>query len=199
MCYGSDLQFTANPNDPLSYFPGVNGQKPYGLLHLNALYDLSSNLYLDAVVQKRRAAHENAALVEMINRSNIKDSAIVIADRNYESYNTLEQIRKKGWHYLIRLREAAGILSNLPLPDGDFDMPVQIFLTKKQTNAVKALKKRIPESTVSFPAASILSFCHREAQNFTRSLFGSFVFGFLMIQQKHLLQIWTRILSRWMN
>ena len=49
---GSDLQFTANPNDPLSYFPGVNGQKPYSFLHLNALYDLSSNLYLDAVVQK---------------------------------------------------------------------------------------------------------------------------------------------------
>ena len=55
---GSDLQFTANPNDPLSYFPGVNGQKPYSFLHLNALYDLNSNLYLDAVVQKRKAAHE---------------------------------------------------------------------------------------------------------------------------------------------
>lgn len=49
---GSDLQIAANPNDPLSYFPGVNGQKPYSFLHLNALYDLNSNLYLDAVVQK---------------------------------------------------------------------------------------------------------------------------------------------------
>ena len=141
---GSDLQFTANPNDPLSYFPGVNGQKPYSFLHLNALYDLGSNLYLDAVVQKRRAAHENAALVKMVERSNIKDSAIIIADRNYESYNTLEHIQKKGWHYLIRLREAAGILSNLPLPDGDFDLPIQIFLTRKQTNAVKALMKEHP-------------------------------------------------------
>ena len=141
---GSDLQFTANPNDPLSYFPGVNGQKPYSFLHLNALYDLNSGLYLDAVVQKRRATHENAALVEMINRSNIKDSAIVIADRNYESYNTLEHIRKKGLHYLIRLREAAGILSNLPLPDGEFDLPIQIFLTRMQTNAVKALMMENP-------------------------------------------------------
>ena len=141
---GSDLQFTANPNDPLSYFPGVNGQKPYSFLHLNALYDLNSGLYLDAVVQKRRATHENAALVEMINRSNIKDSAIVIADRNYESYNTLEHIRKKGLHYLIRLREAAGILSNLPLPDGEFDLPIQIFLTRMQTKAVKALMMENP-------------------------------------------------------
>ena len=63
---GSDLQFTANPNDPLSYFPGVNGQKPYSFLHLNALYDLNSNLYLDAVVQKRRAANENAALMVVV-------------------------------------------------------------------------------------------------------------------------------------
>ena len=141
---GSDLQFTANPNDPLSYFPGVNGQKPYSFLHLNALYDLGSNLYLDAVVQKRRAAHENAALVEMVNRSNIKDPAIVMADRNYESYNTLEHIRRKGWNYLIRLREAAGILSNLSLPDGEFDMPVQIFLTRKQTKEVKNLLQENP-------------------------------------------------------
>ena len=141
---GSDLQFTANPNDPLSYFPGVNGQKPYSFLHLNALYDLNSNLYLDAIVQKRRATHENAALVEMINRSSIKDSAIVIADRNYESYNTLEHIRKKGLHYLIRLREAAGILSNLPLPEGNFDSPIQIFLTRKQAKEVKALMKENP-------------------------------------------------------
>ena len=68
---GSDLQFTPDPNDPLCYFPGVNGQKPYSFLHLNALYDLNSNLYLDAVIQKRRAANENAALVNMVERSRI--------------------------------------------------------------------------------------------------------------------------------
>jgi hypothetical protein len=163
---GSDLQFTANPNDPLSYFPGVNSQKPYGLLHLNALYDLSSNLYLDAVVQKRKAAHENAALVEMVKRSNIKDSAIIIADRNYESYNTLEHIRNKGWHYLIRLREAAGILSNLPLPDGDFDMPVQIFLTRKQTNAVKALIKENPGKYRFLPSSHNFEFLPQGSSEF---------------------------------
>jgi len=86
---GSDFQFTANPNDPLSYFPGVNGQKPYSFLHLNALFDLNSRLYLDAVVQKRRETHENAALTEMVNRSNIRNPAIIIADRNHESYNAL--------------------------------------------------------------------------------------------------------------
>ena len=141
---GSDLQFTANPNDPLSYFPGANGQKPYSFLHLNALYDLSSNLYLDAVVQKRRAANENAALVSMVDRSGIGESVIITADRGYESYNTLEHIVQKGWKYLIRLRESKGIISSLSLPEGDFDMPVQLFLTRKQTKKLKELQKEFP-------------------------------------------------------
>ena len=141
---GSDLQFTANPNDPLSYFPGVNGQKPYSFLHLNVLYDLSSNLYLDAVVQKKREANENAALVSMVDRSGIDEPVIITADRGYESYNTLEHIARKGWKYLIRLRESKGILSSLSLPEGDFDMPVQLFLTRKQTKKLKELQKEFP-------------------------------------------------------
>ena len=141
---GSDLQFTANPNDPLSYFSGVNGQKPYSFLHLNALYDLNSNLYLDAVVQKRRAANENAALVCMVDRSGISEPVIITADRGYESYNTLEHIARKGWKYLIRLRESKGIISSLSLPEGDFDMSVQLFLTRKQTKKLKELQKEFP-------------------------------------------------------
>ena len=141
---GSDLQFSANPNDPLSYFPGVNGQKPYSFLHLNALYDLNSNLYLDAMVQKKREANENAALVSMVDRSEISGPVILTADRGYESYNTLEHISRKGWKYLIRLRESKGIISSLPLPEGDFDMPVQLFLTRKQNKKLKELQKEYP-------------------------------------------------------
>lgn len=141
---GSDLQFTADPNDPLSYFPGVNGQKPYSLLHLNALYDLNSNLYLDAIVQKRRATNEHAALISMVDRSGIAEPVLLTADRGYESYNTLEHIANKGWKYLIRLRESKGIISSLALPDGDFDMPVQLFLTRKQNKKLKELQKQAP-------------------------------------------------------
>ena len=141
---GSDLQFTANPNDPLSYFPGTNGQKHYSFLHLNALYDLNSNLYLDAIVQKKRAANENAALINMVNRSQIAQPVILIADRGYEAYNTLEHISRKGWKYLIRIKESKGIISPLPLPEGDFDLPVQLFLTRKQNKNVKALQKEFP-------------------------------------------------------
>ena len=141
---GSDLQFTANPNDPLSYFSGVNGQKPYSFLLLNALYDHKSNLYLDAVVQKRRAANENAALIKIVDKSQIAEPVILTADRGYESYNTLEHISHKGWNYLIRLRESKGIISSLSLPDGEFDIPVQLFLTRKQSKRLKELQKECP-------------------------------------------------------
>ena len=141
---GSDLQFTPDPNDPLCYFPGVNGQKPYSFLHLNAFYDLNSNLYLDALVQKKREANENAALVSMVDRSEIQEPVILTADRGYESYNTLEHIVRKGWKYLIRLRESKGIISSLSLPDGEFDMPVQLFLTRKQSKRLKELQKECP-------------------------------------------------------
>ena len=41
---GSDLQIAANPKDPDSYYPGVNGQRAYNLLHINAMYDLHRHI-----------------------------------------------------------------------------------------------------------------------------------------------------------
>jgi len=78
---GSSLQIAANPNDPDSYFPGVNGQKPYNLLHINAMYDLLQHTYTDAIVQKRRTMDESGALTDMVDRSDIP-KAVLLADRN---------------------------------------------------------------------------------------------------------------------
>ena len=163
---GSDLQFSANPGDPLSYFPGANGQKHYSVLHLNVLYDLKSGLYMDALIQKRREANENAALIQMADRSDIAAPAIIIADRGYEAYNTLEHIAKKGWKYLIRLREAKGILSGLTLPDGDFDLPVQLQLTRKQTNAVKKLQKEHPGVYRFLPSSTNFDYLPQKSDGF---------------------------------
>ncbi len=141
---GTSLQIATNPNDTLSHFDNVEGKKSYNLLHLNALYDLSSKLYSDAVIQKEKASNENAALVEMVERADMSSPAIIIADRNYEAYNTLETIVQKGWKYIIRLRESAGIISNISLPEGDFDIPVQMYLTRKKNKTIKQLEAENP-------------------------------------------------------
>ena len=139
---GSDLQIAANPNDPESYYPGVNGQKSYNLLHINAMYDLLQHTYMDATIQKSRNSDESGALTDMVDRSDIKQ-AILLADRNYESYNNLAHIQEKGWYFLIRIKDnTKGITSGLLLPDKDeYDVPFQIHLTRKQTNSVKHLLK----------------------------------------------------------
>ena len=44
---GSDIQIPTNPKDVETFFPGSNGQSPYNLLHLNAMYDLNNWNYAD--------------------------------------------------------------------------------------------------------------------------------------------------------
>lgn len=137
---GSDLQIAANPNDPDSFYPGVNGQKSYNLLHINAMYDLIQCIYTDAILQKSRNTDESGALTDMVDRSDI-GKALLLADRGYESYNNLAHIQEKGWSFLIRIKDnTAGIASGLILPHKDeFDIPFRLKLTRKQTSCVKEL------------------------------------------------------------
>lgn len=139
---GSDFLLAANPDDPESFFPGTEEQKPYNLLHLNALYDLVQHIYVDAVLQKRRKADECGALVGMVDRSCL-DRVLLLADRGYESFNVLAHIQEKGWKFLIRIKDGSGgIACGLDLPDAaEFDVPISLNLTIKQTNEMKTLLK----------------------------------------------------------
>ena len=89
---GSDIRTPINPNDPDSYYE-QGDSKPYNLYHLNALYDLLSHTYLDAVVQRRRRCNEHRALCDMVDRYDSSIPSVFIADRGYESYNNLAHIR----------------------------------------------------------------------------------------------------------
>ncbi len=139
---GSDLQIYADPNEPSTYYPGANGQKPYSLLHLNALYDLPHQVFLDAYVQKGKEVNEPKALCLMVDRSPLK-KALVIADRGYESYNVMAHIQEKGWSFLIRIKDgSSSIKGKLDLPDSnEFDMDIRLNLTRKQSNETKLLFK----------------------------------------------------------
>lgn len=140
---GSDVQIPTNPEDVGTYFPGVHGQKPYNLIHLNALYDIFSNTYQDVIVQDRNHWAEQDALDRMVDRSPI-EQAIVIADRGYESYNIMAHIQEKGWRYLIRVKDIGmnGIVGRLDLPDTEeFDIPINLQITRKNSTKTKELFK----------------------------------------------------------
>ena len=138
---GSDIQTPTNPQCADCYFPGTNGQAPYSLLHLDAVYDLLQHTYIDAEVCGRRDWNEKGVLCRMVDRSSVA-KALVVADRGYESYNLMAHIQEKGWKYLIRIKDihSSGIASGLELPDTDvFDVDINLNLTTRQTKQVKML------------------------------------------------------------
>lgn len=140
---GSDIHTPAIPDDPDSYFK-QGDSKAYSLYHLNALYDLCSHTYLDAVVQKRRNANEHRALCDMVDRYVSSIPSIFIADRGYESYNNLAHIQQIGQFFLFRIKDgySNGILRGFDLPDEDiFDLPISLSLTNKQSKLTKSLCK----------------------------------------------------------
>jgi hypothetical protein len=142
---GSDLHIATDPTDTDSYFQNQPDTKGYNLLHLNAIYDLCNHLYVDALVQPRRLGNEGRALATMVDRSPLQGKTIATADRGYESYNNFAHLERKGWNYVIRVKDSdsRGILSGLPLPSGgEFDQDIHLTLTKKQTKEVKAHPKR---------------------------------------------------------
>lgn len=135
---GSHVQIPSNIHDQATYFNSTKDGRGYNLMHLNALYDLENQLYLDAVIQNGREEHESRALVELVDRSELKEPVILIADRGYEAYNNMAHIEQKNWNYLIRVKDKQGILSGLKLPNTpEFDAVFSYFLSKRLTNHVR--------------------------------------------------------------
>lgn len=154
---GSDLHIATDSVDTDTYFQSQPTTKGFNLLHLNATYDLCNRLYLDAIVQPRRLCNERRALADMVDRSPIQGKTIVTADRGYESYNNFAHMERKGWSYVIRVKDldSSGILSGLRMPSGGaFDMDIHLTLTKKQTKEVKAH----PEIYKFVPSTSTFDF-----------------------------------------
>jgi hypothetical protein len=138
---GSSLNISHDPLDADTYYRRNSDSKGYNLLHLNALYDLRSRVYVDAIVHSG-IGNEHRGLIDMVDRSPINEKTIVALDRGFEGYNNMAHIERKGWHYVIRVKDitsCSGILCGLNLPSGgEFDVPISFVLTRKQTNAVKS-------------------------------------------------------------
>ncbi|GMQ60612.1 IS4 family transposase [Vallitalea sediminicola] len=141
---GSDFCTAQNPNELENHFSNTSNAKGYNLLHLNAMYDVCNRIYVDSIMQQGRKEDEYKALIDMVDRSKIKEKAIVTADRGYESYNVLEHIAKKGWNYVVRVKDinSNGIVSGLTLPkQRSFDIDYEFLLTRRQTNFIKSHPK----------------------------------------------------------
>ena len=132
-CDGSDVNITRDPSDERTFIH--EGEKGYNAVHINALYDITNKTYCDFLVQGKKKFHERAALNTMIDRYADPVSAILMADRGYESFNTFAHLIRKDMYFVIRMKDinSNGILSAYDLPDSEFDTCVRTTLTRRHT------------------------------------------------------------------
>lgn len=141
---GSDINFTRNPDDEDNYYAPGHSAKGFNMLHLNALYDLNSRTYVDALVQTGHGKDEFRAFADMVDRypSALAPDTIFIADRGYSSYNVFAHLIEKGSYFLIRTKDKGhkGMVNGLPLPETEeFDITVHLNLIRKQSKAMRSI------------------------------------------------------------
>ena len=143
-CDGSDVNIAYDEKDEDTKRQNGNN-KPFSQLHINGLYDCINHVFWDTSIDTATKTRECAALIEMIIKHDYPINSIITADRGYEKYNLMACCIENNQKFLIRTKDInvySSILSNLNLPDEEFDLNVTKILTRTQTNETKANKQK---------------------------------------------------------
>ena len=143
-CDGSDVNIAYDEKDVDTKKQNGNN-KPFSQLHINGLYDCINHVFWDTSIDTAARTRECAALMEMIMKHNYPVNSIITADRGYEKYNLMACCIENNQKFLIRTKDInvySSILSNLNLPDEEFDLNVTKLLTRRQTNETKYNKQK---------------------------------------------------------
>lgn len=132
-CDGSDVNISHNLADERTFIH--EDEKGYNAIHINALYDITNKTYCDFLVQGKKKLQERSALNTMIDRYPDPVRAILMADRDYESFNTFAHLIRKRMYFVIRMKDinSNGIFSAYDLPDSEFDTHIRTTLTRRHT------------------------------------------------------------------
>ena len=142
-CDGSDVNIAYDEKDEDTKRQNGNN-KPFSQLRINGLYDCINHVFWDTSIDTATKTKECAALMEMIMKHDYPANSIITADRDYE-YNLMACCIENNQKFLIRTKDInvySSILSNLNLPDEEFDLDVTKILTRKQTNETKYNKQK---------------------------------------------------------
>ena len=136
---GSDVNIALNPDSDTYFPPNNRSDTGYNQMHLNALYDILNNTFLDCIVQSAPKEHEVEAARMMVKRlPKSSCHTIVIADRGYASLDLMETIRDQNAEFLFRVPN--GFISELALmPMTEFDTDISFTIVTEQTNEAKRL------------------------------------------------------------
>ena len=106
-CDGSRINLPYNPSDPDTHTNYIKGRKGINQAHLNALYDIQNDLFIDIELQNIPSLDEKGAFCRMLDRRAGSDrKTIYIADRGYASYNIFAHAVHNQQLFLIRVPES---------------------------------------------------------------------------------------------
>ena len=134
-CDGSTVQIPRNENETDFSVKAREDCRSFNQLHINGLFDVLNRIYADAVVDPGWCRRESAALITMVNHLDHPESAIILADRGYEGYNTIAHLIESMANFVIRAKDldSNGFLHTLHLPpDGELDIDVSKILTSSR-------------------------------------------------------------------
>lgn len=144
---GSTCTFSSTPNysPHEAYYtcPGNSTKGAYSI-HLNALYDLEKQTYIDAQLQPVRKKDEYHAFCLMVDRQKQSDDAttIYIGDRGYCSYNNMAHVMENHQLFLFRAKDitSQGILSRFSFPsEQSFDVDQAVTLVRSHSKKIGKL------------------------------------------------------------
>ena len=136
---GTTIQIPCTPEDKDSLVIYSDRIQPVNMLHMNALYDLCGHTYADVIIEGKQVYNEQRALIQLCHR-NPFPKALFIADRGYESLNLMAHVQQCKALFLIRVRDACGLISGLPLPNADeFDCSFALHLSPRRDKHTRSL------------------------------------------------------------
>ncbi len=171
---GTDLCISRNLNHEDSYTVSKTSPKGYNLMHINVMYDITNKTYTDCIIEGKNKSDERKALWNMLERNKFEEQSIVIADRGYESYNTVAHLlNTTNVDFVIRARHHYCInpIGKLPFCELDIDVSTEIATSQRnedkekgrifiQTGSKKGKtnSKKTKISTWDFPSPYILNY-----------------------------------------
>lgn len=90
-------------NDTDTYVASNTSDVGYHQMHLNAVYDLLEERYVDVLVQPRAVFHEREAFITFLLRNPFPGKSIYLADRGYFSINVLAYLMMAVQPFVFRI------------------------------------------------------------------------------------------------
>ncbi|WP_054738738.1 transposase [Cellulosilyticum ruminicola] len=148
------------------------GKNHVSILHLNAAFDVETNQFVDAVVQKGIKENECSAACELVDRLSEKYPVIIMANNGYENYNLFAHIEERLFDYVIRIKDVKsnGILLqeiDVRLVMYNFNMSITLKTPLKEKGKEKDLKHHLQ---VNFTQATKICLHFFSSENWSQHM-----------------------------